>query len=52
MSCVKLEMIQGWLEYPGNLRILRQGRQLCPSRNNPGLVEVSQESQDTQAEGW
>ena len=43
-------MILGSSEYPRNPRILRQGRyiELCPSRDDPGIVRVSRESQDTQ----
>ena len=42
-------MILGLSEYPRNPKILRQeGIKLCLSRDNPGIVSVSQESQDTQ----
>ena len=53
MSCVHPEMILGWLEYiSGNRRILRQGGgELCPSRDDRGMVGVSRESQDTQTGG-
>ena len=52
MSCVHPGMILGWSEYPGNPRILRQGEGvLCPSRDDPGMVGVSRESQDTQTGG-
>ena len=39
--------------YPRNPRILRQGGggELCPSRDDPRIVQVSQESQDTQTGG-
>ena len=52
MSCVHPGMIPGSSEYPRNPRILRQGgSELCPSRDDPGIVRVSQESQDTQTGG-
>ena len=38
------------LSRPRNPRILRQGG-LCPSRDNPEMVGVSRESQDTQTGG-
>ena len=52
MSSVHPEMILGWSEYPGNPRILKQGGdKLCPSQDDPGMVKVSRESQDTQKGG-
>ena len=52
MSCVHPGMIPGSSEYPRNPWILRQGgSELCPSRDDPGIVRVSQESQDTQTGG-
>ena len=55
MSCVHPEMIPGSSEYPRNPGILRQGGgggvELCPSRDDPRIVQVSQESQDTQTGG-
>ena len=52
VSCVHPGMIPGSSEYPRNPRILRQGgSELCPSRDDPGIVRVSQESQDTQTGG-
>ena len=49
VSCVYPGMIPGSSEYPRNPRILRQGGgELCPSRDDPRIVQVSQESQDTQ----
>ena len=52
VSCVHPEMISGSSEYPRNPRILRQGGgELCPSRDDPRIVRVSQESQDTQTGG-
>ena len=55
MSCVHPGMIPGSSEYPRNPRILRQGGggggELCPSRDDPRIVRVSQESQDTQTGG-
>ena len=52
VSCVHPGMIPGSSEYPRNPRILRQGgSELCPSRDDPGIVRVSQESQDTQTAG-
>ena len=48
-------MIPGSSEYPRNPGILRQGGgggvELCPSRDDPRIVRVSQESQDTQTGG-
>ena len=47
-------MIPGSSKYPRNPRILRQGGgggELCPSRDDPRIVQVSQESQDTQTGG-
>ena len=45
-------MILGSSEYPRNPRILRQGGgELCPSWDDPRIVRVSQESQDTQTGG-
>ena len=52
MSCVHPGMIPGSSEYPRNPRILRQGgSELCPSRDDPGIIRASQESQDTQTGG-
>ena len=57
MSCVHPGMILGSSKYPRNPRILRQwgggggGVELCPSRDDPRIVRVSQESQDTQTGG-
>ena len=52
MSCVHPGMIPGSSEYPRNPRIIRQGGgELCPSRDDPRIVRVSQESQDTQTGG-
>ena len=52
MSCVHPGMIPGPSEYRRNPGILRQGgSELCPSRDDPGIVRVSQESQDTQTGG-
>ena len=52
MSCVHPGMIPGSSEYPRNPRILRQGgSELSPSRDDPRIVRVSQESQDTQTGG-
>ena len=54
VSCVHPGIIPGSSEYPRNPRILRQGEgggELCPSRDDPGIVRVSQESQDTQTVG-
>ena len=52
MSCVHPGMILGSSEYPRNPRILRQGGvELCPSRDDPRIVRVSQESRDTQTRG-
>ena len=49
VSCVHPGMIPGSSEYPRNPRILRKGGgELCPSREDPRIVRVSQESQDTQ----
>ena len=31
-------MILGWSKYPKNLRILRQGAELCPSQHDPGII--------------
>ena len=49
VSCVHPGMILGWLEYLGNPRLLTQrgGGELCPSRDDPGMVGVSLESQHT-----
>ena len=45
-------MIPGSSKYPRNPRILRQGGgELCPSRDDPRIVRVSQESRDTQTGG-
>ena len=50
--CVHPGMILGSSEYPRNPRILRQGGdELCPSWDDPRIVRVSQESQDTQTGG-
>ena len=49
-SCVHPRMILGWSKYPGNPKILRQGGELCPSRDDPGMVGVSRQSHD-QREG-
>ena len=54
VSCVHPGMILGSSEYPRNPRILRQGGgggELCPSWDDPRIVRVSQESQDTQTGG-
>ena len=55
VSCVHPGMIPGSSEYPRNPGILRQGGgggvELCPSRDDPRIVQVSQESQDTQTGG-
>ena len=54
VSCVHPGMIPGPSEYPRNPRILRQGGgggELCPSWDDPWIVRVSQESQDTQPGG-
>ena len=52
VSCVHPGMIPGSSKYPRNPRILRQGGvELCPSRDDPRIVQVSQESQDTQTGG-
>ena len=53
VSCVHPWMIPGSSEYPRNPRILRQGGKSCvhPSRDDPGIVRVSQESQVTQTGG-
>ena len=50
MSCVHPGMIPGSSEYPRNPRILRQGGggEVRPSQDDPRIVRVSQESQDTQ----
>ena len=51
VSYVHPGMILGWSEYPGNPRILKQGGyKLCPSQDDPGMVGVSRESQDTQTQ--
>ena len=52
MSCVHPGMILGSSEYPRNPRIRRGGGcELCPSRDDPRIVRVSQESRDTQTGG-
>ena len=53
VRCVHPRMIQGSFEYPRNPRILRQGGgdEMCPSWDDPRIVRVSQESQDTQTGG-
>ena len=55
VRCVHPRMIPGSSEYPRNPRILRQGGgggdELCPSWDDPRIVRVSQESQDTQTGG-
>ena len=52
VSCVHPGMIPGSSEYSRNPRILREGAsELCPSRDDPGIIRVSQESQDTTAMG-
>ena len=55
VSCVRPGMIPGSSKYPRNPRILRQGGggggELCPSRDDPGIIRVSQESQNTQTGG-
>ena len=49
VSGVHPRMIPGSSKYPRNPRILRQGGgELCPSRDDPRIIQVSQESQDTQ----
>ena len=47
VSSVHITMILGWSEYPGNPWILRQGGD-SPPQDDPGLVKVFWESQDTQ----
>ena len=49
--CVHPGMILGSSEYPRNPRILDRGGELCPSWDDPRIVRVSQESQDTQTGG-
>ena len=52
VRCVHPRMIPGSSEYPRNPRILRQGGgELCLSWDDPRIVRVSQESQDTQTGG-
>ena len=53
VSCVHPGMIPGSSEYPRNPGILRQGGgdELCPSRDDPRIVRVSQEYRDTQDRG-
>ena len=54
IGCVYPRMIAGSSKYPRNPRILRQGGgggELCPSWDDPRIVRVSQESQDTQTGG-
>ena len=54
VRCVHPRMIPGSSEYPRNPRILRQGGggdELCPSWDDPRIIRVSQESQDTQTGG-
>ena len=47
VDCVHPRMMLGWPECPENPRILRRGSELYPSQDDPGMVEVSRESQDT-----